>query len=248
MALCYFSGVSIRWTWICSLAGVLACGSPQSQSAKPDEPLPLPPTTTRVPKNVLAKISAQYMAELRKCTDPVMKKTPAAAGEYRMELELHADGKVTALGITGSDKALRDCIESHVKTWTFAPPRDKKNNPVASTITIPLQFTAPKKKSSAREDAILIGMINQKYMAGIHACHNLAIKSDPKAMGKVKLHFTINVDGTITMANVMGMPQAELLACIRRKVLTWQLPAPLDATGKPTTKSINLTIKLGKTQ
>lgn len=232
----------------CPLLLLLACGSAEKPvKAESGETPPLPPITTVTPKPVLKKIDAQYMMPLRMCADAAIKKDAKAAGVYKIEFELAANGSVTVLGIAGSSKELRACMEKHVNAWTFAPLRDKHNKPMAKTLSVPVSFKPHDRRSALvalTADKRMIAVINKKYMAGIHECHKTALKSDPNAVGKVKLNYTVNVDGTITIANVMGISNAALLACIRVKVLTWRLPPPVDAAGKPTTKSVAITIVL----
>lgn len=226
-----------------SLAFQAACGSSQQSSETPSkETLPLPPISRATPPPVLAKIAKAYMPDLRKCAHAVMKKDASAAGVYRVEFELHTTGKVTALDINGSSKELRGCMESHVNKWTFAPVRDENNKLVDRTLSVPMSFKPP--ANTVKADVEMIKVINARYMAGIHDCHKTALKTDPKAAGRVKLRYTVNVDGSITMATALGIPNAGLLSCIRRKMLTWRLPAPKGADGKPTTKTAGITVLL----
>ncbi len=233
----------VLFSWCLLL--VAACGSSLVAAPTPGDkgPQALPTLTTKVPPPVLAKVQATYMIELRKCAHTVIQKDKKAAGRYNIEFQVDAQGKTTALGIEGSSSVLTKCLEAKVNTWTFEPITDAENQPVSKILAIPVSFSAPR-KLDPKADARMIQVINKQYMSGIHACHKIALSTDPKAVGRVKLRYLVNVDGTVTIANAMGIPNADLMACIRGKVLTWRLPPPRGADGKPTTKSVGITIVL----
>jgi len=220
-----------------------ACGSSGTDTpgaAQPSAPPPLPVLTKQTPPPILQKIQRVYMRDLRKCAHAVIVKDKRAAGVYTIEFQVAKDGSTTALGISGRSRPVRDCVERLVNGWKFEPIADGSH---AGTFDVRAKFAAPR-KADAGADARMIKVINETYMAGVHACHREALRTDPKAVGRVHLRFVVNVDGGITIANVMGIANAQLLSCIRSKVLTWKLPPPLDASGQPTTKSAGITILL----
>lgn len=233
----------VRVLLVISCLFAAACGSGSADSVTPAEasgPPPLPVLTKQTPPPILRKIETAYMKAMRACAHAVIVKDKRAAGVYTIEFQVAKDGKTTALGISGRNRDVRNCVERNVNTWTFSPIADGSH---AGTFNVRTKFSAPK-SADHKADARMIKVINEKYMVGVHECHREAMRTDPKAVGRVQLRFVVNVDGGITIANVMGIPNAQLLACIRGKVLTWKLPAPLDADGKPTTKSAGITILL----
>ena len=93
------------------------------------------------------------------------------------------------------------------------------------------------------DPASVIKKIKKVYLRGIKACHERALKTNPKLQGKVRLRFTVGASGKVTSASAKGFDPG-VDACIKGLMGRWRFGAPKDEDGKPASASFSIPVVL----
>ncbi len=91
--------------------------------------------------------------------------------------------------------------------------------------------------------SIVMQTIRRRYVNGLRACHKRALTKNPKAGGKVRLRFTVVESGRVTKARAKGF-DAEVEACITKRMTGWRFRPKPTEDGKPTTAQFTLSLQL----
>ncbi len=85
--------------------------------------------------------------------------------------------------------------------------------------------------------------IKSSYLRGIRACHERALKTNPKIGGRVNLRFTVGPTGRLTRKSAKGF-DSTVDACIKGLMGRWRFGAPKDEDGKPASASFSIPVVL----
>jgi hypothetical protein len=83
--------------------------------------------------DVVRRTVSAHSAEIRKACWDARGDSPDTA-KVSVVVEVAVDGSVSSAMATGDDPKLARCLETHIKSWTFPPPKQ------TSTVNIPFNF------------------------------------------------------------------------------------------------------------
>ncbi len=89
----------------------------------------------------------------------------------------------------------------------------------------------------------VIRRIRQRYLRQLKACHETALKTNPRLGGRVQLRFTVGPTGRVTRASAKGFdPSVD--SCIKSRMRKWRFGAPKDEDGKPSSAQFSIPVVL----
>lgn len=89
---------------------------------------------------VLRKLSAVYMAGLKRCYGEALKLDPEQRGAVTLAFTVNETGRVTDAKVGAMTPALTTCIEGLAAGWRFAVPKDADGEPTRAEFTLGLRL------------------------------------------------------------------------------------------------------------
>jgi len=122
------------------------------------------------------------------------------------------------------------------------PPLITTSKPLTPQRTIEKTPTGPGEGATVAPEDVL-SRIQRTYMSGLKRCHRRLLMREPRAGGKVTLHFTVEPGGKVSRAAVAGF-DAGVDACIENRLARWTFRAPRNAAGAAQRATYEITLAL----
>jgi hypothetical protein len=94
--------------------------------------------TTLTADVVIAKVSAAYMAGVKRCYREYLKKDPSAKGELVLKLTVNKVGRAIDGKALGVANEIDDCVAAQIAQWRFPVPKDKSGDATTAAFQIKL--------------------------------------------------------------------------------------------------------------
>ncbi len=89
----------------------------------------------------------------------------------------------------------------------------------------------------------VIRRIRSRYLGQLKACHETALKTNPRLGGRVQLRFTVGPSGRLTRSSAKGFDSG-VDNCIKSRMKNWRFGAPKDEDGKPSSAQFSIPVVL----
>lgn len=179
--------------------------------------------------------------ELLACYDQELAEDREPTARVILSWTLRANGSISTPRAEFPDARLDDagfaflaCLKERISGWTF-----RKPGAGSVPVEVGLAFAAPGGARLAPSTP-LVGSIGKdalrkvldEHSAEITACYQRELAQDRSLEGKVKLKWTVQVDGTVTDVKVddLGttLPNRNAIQCMASRVGGWRFPPPKD--------------------
>jgi hypothetical protein len=158
------------------------------------------------------------------------KQKEAGWKDFALLARARTGGAIVAIPIRLPDKkpadavAFADLVEgSPPPAIRFEPPADRPDTSLTSDV--------------------VLAKIQSAYMGGIRRCYKNALKAAPGTKGKLKLSFTVGLDGRIGARQVTGLAPP-IDECVQNVMQAWRFPIPKDSAQKPAEATFAVTLQL----
>ena len=111
---------------------------------------------------VSATLQLSYVEHIQRCYRDRFGKKPkaSASGTMKLVFGVEPDGKTIGVVVASFDKKLDACVVGRARSWTFTPPKDKADKPIATSFVYefaltPLPAEKPPTKAGGTDNVVM---------------------------------------------------------------------------------------------